>query len=117
MAFSKEIYAELEQAVGAENVSQEPCVLETYRCATHQSSCHYGPYVSRTPMPQAVVLPETTEEVQKVVKICNKYGIKFKASTTLPNTNREVLMAPLSFSLRPLLPVRRLSSEPAKSIK
>ncbi len=82
MAFSKEIYAELEAAVGAENVSQEPCVLETYRCATHQSSCHYGPYVSRTPMPQAVVLPETTEEVQKVVKICNKYGIKFKASTT-----------------------------------
>ncbi len=82
MAFSKEIYAELEKAVGPENVSQEPVILETYRCATHQSSCHFGPYRSRTPMPQAVALPSTTEEVQKLVKICNKYNIKFKASST-----------------------------------
>jgi len=82
MAFPKEVYEEMEKAVGPENISQEPCVLETYRCATHQSSCHYGPYRSRTPMPQAVALPATTEEVQKLVKICNKYNIKFKASST-----------------------------------
>ena len=82
MAFPKKVYAELEKVVGPENISQEPCVLETYRCETHQSSCHFGPYVSRTPMPQAVALPSTTEEVQGLVKVCNKYGIKFKASST-----------------------------------
>ncbi|MHA1334987.1 MAG: FAD-binding oxidoreductase [Promethearchaeota archaeon] len=33
-------------------------------------------------VPIAVVLPSTTEEVQKVVKLCNKYNLKFKAQST-----------------------------------
>jgi len=78
----KNVYEELEKIVGRRNVSQAPAVLQTYRCASAQSSCHYGPYSNRTPLPQAVVLPGSTEEVQAVIKLCNKYHIKFKASTT-----------------------------------
>lgn len=82
MALERHIYAEFEGAVGKRNISEEPAVLETYRCIAAQSSAHYGPYKHRTPTPQAVIMPASTQEVQKVILICNKYKIKFKASTT-----------------------------------
>ena len=82
MALSKEIYAAFEAVVGKNNISQDPGVLQTYRCRAPQSSAHYGPYDHTTPTPQAVVLPGSTKEVQGVVRLCNKYKIKFKCSTT-----------------------------------
>ena len=82
MAFSREIYRTFEDIVGERNISEDPGILETYRCAAAQSSAHYGPFDHRTPVPQAVILPGSTAEVQNIVRICNKYGIEFKASTT-----------------------------------
>jgi hypothetical protein len=82
MALAKEIYQAFEDIVGKRNISQDQGVCETYRCITSQSSAHYGPYDHKTPMPQAVILPGTTGEVQNIVKLCNKYTIHFKASTT-----------------------------------
>jgi len=82
MAFSKEIYEKIEAIVGKRNVSQDPAVLQCYRCITPQSSAHYGPYDLWTPTPQAVVLPASVEEVSEVIKLCNEYDIHFKASTT-----------------------------------
>ena len=82
MAFSREIYSKLEAIVGRRNISEDPVVLQTYRCAAAQSSAHFGPYSYLTPTPQAVVLPGSTEEVQRIVQVCNEYKIKFKASTT-----------------------------------
>ncbi|MDR3305337.1 MAG: FAD-binding oxidoreductase, partial [Clostridiales Family XIII bacterium] len=82
MALDREVYRALEDIVGKRNVSDDPAVTENYRCITAQSSAHYGPYDHRTPLPQAVVLPGSTEEVQQVVKLCNKYKIDFKASST-----------------------------------
>ena len=82
MALDKAIYKAFEQVVGPRNISDDPGVLETYRCAAAQSSAHYGPFDHRTPMPLAVVMPGSTKEVQAVVRLCNKYKIQFKASTT-----------------------------------
>jgi hypothetical protein len=83
MVLDNEIYQSFEDVVGERNVSQDPGVLETYRCIAQQSSAHYGPYVDHiTPRPQAVILPGSTEEVQNIVRLCNKYKIEFKASTT-----------------------------------
>ena len=82
MALSKEVYEAFEAVVGKRNVSQDPAVRESYRCYAAQSSAHYGPYDHKTPMPAAVVLPGCTEEVQNIVRLCNKYKIPFKASTT-----------------------------------
>jgi len=45
-------------------------------------SAHYGPFDHWTPLPQAVILPATTDEVVNIVRLCNKYKIQFKASTT-----------------------------------
>lgn len=82
MSLSREIYQEFEAVVGPENISQSPVVLETYRCKATQSSAHYGPYDHRTPTPQAVILPGSAEEVQKIVLLCNQYKLHFKASGT-----------------------------------
>ena len=82
MALSSEIYKAFEDIVGTRNISQDIGVLETYRCIASQSSAHYGPYDHKTPLPQAVLLPGSTAEVQNIVRLCNKYSIKFKASTT-----------------------------------
>ncbi len=73
-----EAYRELEEAVGAENVSREPAVLEGYA---------WQPFLNDDPAlwisrPAAAVLPSSTEEVQAVVRICNEHGLKFKALST-----------------------------------
>ncbi len=75
---SDEAYRDLEKAVGAENVSREPGVLDGY---TWQPTINTDPakWVKR---PVAVVLPASTEEVQEVVRACNRHGLKFKAFST-----------------------------------
>lgn len=82
MAFAREIYKAFEAVVGKRNISEDPGILETYRCIAAQSSAHYGPHDHKTPLPQAVLLPGSTDEVRNIVRLCNKYKIQFKASTT-----------------------------------
>ena len=83
MALSKEIYQALEDVVGVDNISDDPCLLDTYRYPQNATSVHLGPfYDTYTPRGAAVTLPATVEEVQQIVKICNKYKLKFKASST-----------------------------------
>jgi len=73
-----DVYSELEQIVGPENASREPAVLDTY---AWQPLWNADPewWVKR---PEAVVLPASTEEVQQVVLLCNRHGLKFKALST-----------------------------------
>ncbi len=61
----RSMYKEIELVVGPENVSDDISIKYAYR----------SPYVT-------VVLPGSTEEVQAVVKICNKYKVPFKAQST-----------------------------------
>lgn len=82
MTLTRELYSEFEEIVGKRNISEEPAVLETYRCISSQSSAHYGPYDMKTPKPMAVLLPGSTEQVQKIIQICNREKIDFKASST-----------------------------------
>jgi hypothetical protein len=82
MALARDIYQAFEDVVGQRNISEDPGILETYRCVTSQSSAHYGPYDHKTPCPQAVILPGSTAEVQNVIRLCNRYRIDFKAATT-----------------------------------
>ncbi len=75
---SEAAYRDLENAVGEENVSREPAVLDGY---AWQPTINDDPakWVKR---PVAVVLPSSTEEVQEVVRVCNRHGLKFKAFST-----------------------------------
>lgn len=71
------VYQELAEAVGPENVSQEPAVLDGY--AYYTLGNFNPPWMDR---PEAVVMPASTREVQAVVKVCNKHKVRFKPLAT-----------------------------------
>jgi hypothetical protein len=83
MPLSKEIYAEFESIVGPANISNDPAILDSYIYSMSQTSLHMGPsYGAFTPRGAAVLLPGCTEEVQAIVKLCNKYKLPLKSSST-----------------------------------
>ncbi len=83
MAIPKEAYRELEGVVGKNNISDDPAVLDCYRYPLSHTAIHIGPYYRvYTPRGAAVLLPGSVEEVQGIVKVCNKYKVKFKPSST-----------------------------------
>ena len=61
MALSKQIYAALEDVVGAENICDNPVIVPSY----HQTELG------------AVLLAKYTAKVQAIVKICNKFKLPF----------------------------------------
>jgi len=66
-----------------ENISEDPAVLDSYVYPLTQTAIHMGPFFDiTTPRGEAVLLPGSTGEVQAIVRICNKYRIKLKASST-----------------------------------
>jgi glycolate oxidase len=75
---SDQPYAEMEGVLGKENISRDPAVCDSY---AWQPAINLAtePWI---PRPAAVALPKTTEEVQQLVKICNKHKIKYKAHST-----------------------------------
>jgi hypothetical protein len=83
MALSREAYQAFESIVGPENISDDPALLDSYRYPLSHTAIHIGPYYRvYTPRGEAVLLPASTEEVQAIVKLCNKYKIRFKPSST-----------------------------------
>ena len=69
MALKREIYQALEDVVGPENISEAPVIL--------------GSYAQRgSPRFEAVTLPGNTAEVQAIVRLCNRFRVQFKASST-----------------------------------
>ena len=79
MTLKREVYQALEDIVGPDNASMEPAILDSYTKVWGVAIVTGKP---RLPRPGAVVLPESTEEVQMIVKACNRYKVKFKALST-----------------------------------
>lgn len=83
MALSREAYQAFENIVGPQNISDDPALLDSYRYPLSHTAIHLGPhYRVYSPRGEAVLLPGSTEEVQAIVKLCNKYKIRFKPSST-----------------------------------
>ena len=83
MTLPRTIYKALEDIVGAVNISDDPAVLDSYRYSLAHTAIHLGPFYNTfTPRGTAILMPGSTEEVQAIVKLCNKHKIKFKASST-----------------------------------
>jgi hypothetical protein len=83
MALLKELYRAFEDIVGPDNISDDPALLDSYTYPLAATSLHLGPYFRVfTPRSEAVLLPGSTEEVQAIVRLCNKYKKKVKASST-----------------------------------
>jgi glycolate oxidase len=64
------LVAELERAVGADAVISEPAQMRTYEC---------DGLTGHRAVPQAVVLPRTTAQVQAAVRVCHERRIPFVA--------------------------------------
>ncbi len=78
---SDEAYRALEDIVGAENVSRDAAVLDSYafQCLAELIRPEHSHYMPRH---AAVALPGSTEEVQAIVRLANKYGFKVKPHGT-----------------------------------
>ena len=81
MALPKEVYKAMEDIVGPENITEEPAILDSYAYQREAElvTSDRGKFLSR---PAAVIMPGSTEEVQAIVKTCNKYRVKYKAFST-----------------------------------
>jgi len=88
MSIPKEAYQALQSIVGPEWVSDDPAVCEADRKGGGFATG--GPPLAR---PACCIQPETTEEVQAIVKVCNRYMLPFAATSTYglpqPGSNRE----------------------------
>jgi hypothetical protein len=76
MSIPREAYQTLQSIVGAEWVSDDPAVCE----ADRYCSLSIGSDEKRRPA--ASIEPKTTEEVQAIVKVCNRYKIPFVVTST-----------------------------------
>jgi hypothetical protein len=76
MSLPEHVYRKLESIVGQENISDRPHVLAAYR--------HTSPQGGRKSIsPEAVLLPDSTAEVQEIVRVCNRYHIGYTAIVSL----------------------------------
>jgi glycolate oxidase len=82
MAISKEAYKVLEAIVGEEYISADPVVCEGYRSGPGGYEAGLGYERVMTKIPACVILPLTTEEVQKIVKVCNRYKVPYVPYST-----------------------------------
>jgi glycolate oxidase len=81
MALSREAYQALEDIVGPDNISDDPSLCDSYAFqylaeTARPDQSHF------MPRPVAVLMPGSTEEVQAIVKTCNRHKIKVKPYST-----------------------------------
>jgi len=87
MLKNREAAKMLENIVGLDNFSEDPVILSSY---TFVPFAYIYPLIEgSTPKDiwdraklGAVIMPRSTEEVQMIVKVCNRYKINFKAFST-----------------------------------
>ncbi|MBU1670247.1 MAG: FAD-binding oxidoreductase [Actinobacteria bacterium] len=76
---SDDVFLELQGIVGADNATREPAILDTYAFQYIAELIVGDNYMGR---PCAVVMPGGTEEVQAIVRLCNRESIPYKAIST-----------------------------------
>jgi glycolate oxidase len=72
---NRNFYKALEDILGPEYVSEDPVITETYATPVRRG-------VPVIPRFAAITLPNSTEQVQAIVKLCNKYKTQYKAAST-----------------------------------
>ena len=80
MALKREAYKALEDIVGAEYITDEPAILDTYSRSWGMEWAIPGELFA--PRQLAAILPASVEEVQAIVKVCNRYRVPFRAHAT-----------------------------------
>ena len=78
MALAAETYREFEDIVGRENISDDPAIVEGYHNFTTGQVLGLGTVIK----PVAVILPGCTEEIQAIMRTCNRHKIKYNVYCT-----------------------------------
>ena len=79
MIISKEAYQAFESIVGPKYISSDPVTCRAYRTKSYRAETGYGLICT---LPSCVILPKTTDEVQRIVKVCNRYKIPYTPTST-----------------------------------
>lgn len=85
MKLDKNILKEFQRVLGEENATDNEVILDSYAynwCVEIITAMEKREPSQFWYRPIGVVLPSTTEEVQQIIKLCNKFGLKFKAQST-----------------------------------
>lgn len=82
MGIVKEAYNALDSIVGSEYISDDPFICEGYRSGPGGYECGCGYERVMTKIPGAVILPRTTDEVQKIVRVCNRFKVPYVPYST-----------------------------------
>ena len=69
----REIYHTLESIVGSEYITEDPVICQAYSRGGYGKDIYDRGHVR----PACVILPGCTEEVQAIVKVCNRYKIPY----------------------------------------
>jgi len=78
MAFSDIAYRALQDVVGKENVTNDPIICQSYsRVQWTADGCIQRSQLGTKMRPDCVVMPESTEEIQAVIKLANRYDFVF----------------------------------------
>jgi glycolate oxidase len=94
MGLATSIYKNLENVVGPENLNDKPHILAAYRHISPQNQ-------SAAPAsPAAVIMPGSTEEVQSIIRICNRYHIKYVTQVSLISATPPAISNALIVNLR-----------------
>lgn len=83
MALKSDVKRCFEDIVSAEHVSDDDVIIDSYSftwLVEFEPESAPGKFIPNRP--EAVILPGSTEEVQAIVKACNRFDIKFKAMST-----------------------------------
>ncbi len=73
----------MENIVGPDNFSEDPSIISSYTLLPFATRMAGSKDLFDMVKLSAVVMPGSTEEVQAIVKVCNRYKITLKASSTL----------------------------------
>ena len=76
---NRDAYRALEDIVAPENISEHPAILDSYAYQWGAELFTNTPFLPRA---GAVLLPGNTQEVQAIVKVCNRYNVRYKAFST-----------------------------------
>ncbi len=85
MTLSHDAYEALEAVVGPQFISREPVVLDGYSfyfLSELITALGQGGEKKFIPRPSAVLLPGSTEEIQAIVRVCNRHDLRFHAFST-----------------------------------
>jgi glycolate oxidase len=77
-----EIYEVLTEIVGQEYISIDPAICEGYRSGPGGYESGLGYERVMTCIPGCIILPRTTEEVQKIVRVCNRFKVPYVPYST-----------------------------------